>query len=153
MSAANTTTNGKDSSYDYASEEKEYQEMMRQKQAAAQREMQEQAPSRRLAATHKRNRMSMDNKAYQPSQSDIEGESDDDVRLLLGLAARDTNDEVTKASCLEWSTGKSSVISPKLQSSPVFTQLSRKNAARAMLPMEMLLSLQAITTRLLTCTR
>jgi len=66
-----TGANGKESSYDYASEEQEYQDMMRQKEAAA--------ASRRSAATHKRNRMSMDNKAYRPSQSDIEGESDDKV--------------------------------------------------------------------------
>ena len=32
----------------------------------------------------------------------------------------DASDEVTKASCLEWSTGKSSVISSRLQSSPAF---------------------------------
>ncbi|KAG2125365.1 hypothetical protein DEU56DRAFT_983275 [Suillus clintonianus] len=74
ISAVNTTTNGRDSSYDYASEELEYQETMRQKIA---REQQEQTASKRLVSTHKRNRMSMDNKAYQPSQSDIEGESDD----------------------------------------------------------------------------
>lgn len=64
-----TSANGKE--YDYASEEQEYQDMMRQKEAAA--------ASRRPAATHKRNRMSTDNKAYRPSQSDMEGESDDDV--------------------------------------------------------------------------
>lgn len=75
MSAANTTTNGRDSSYDYASEELEYQEMMRQKEAAA--VQQDQSASRKAGPMHKRNRMSMDNKAYRPSQSDIEGESDD----------------------------------------------------------------------------
>lgn len=74
ISAANTTTNGRDSSYDYASEEQEYQETMRQKLA---REQQEQSASKRPALSHKRNRMSADNKAYQPSQSDMEGDSDD----------------------------------------------------------------------------
>ncbi|KAG2340751.1 hypothetical protein BDR05DRAFT_937509 [Suillus weaverae] len=73
-SAANTTTNGRDSSYDYASEEQEYQETMRQKLA---REQQEQSTSKRPAPSQKRNRMSVDNKAYQPSQSDMEGDSDD----------------------------------------------------------------------------
>ncbi|OJA11589.1 hypothetical protein AZE42_01956, partial [Rhizopogon vesiculosus] len=74
MSAANPTTNGKESSHGYAPEEQEYQEIMRQKEATVQRE---QATSRRTAASHKRNRMSIDNKAYRPSQSDVEGESDD----------------------------------------------------------------------------
>ncbi|KAG1876094.1 hypothetical protein C8R48DRAFT_627638 [Suillus tomentosus] len=74
ISAANTTTNGRDSSYDYASEEQEYQETMRQKLA---REQQEQSASKRPALSQKRNRMSADNKAYQPSQSDMEGDSDD----------------------------------------------------------------------------
>lgn len=74
ISAANTTTNGRDSSYDYASEEQDYQETMRQKLA---REQQEQSASKRPALSHKRNRMSADNKAYQPSQSDMEGDSDD----------------------------------------------------------------------------
>ncbi|KAG2035202.1 hypothetical protein BDR03DRAFT_962926 [Suillus americanus] len=74
ISAANTTGNGRDSSYDYASEELEYQETMRQKLA---REQQEQSASKRTALSQKRNRMSVDNKAYQPSQSDMEGDSDD----------------------------------------------------------------------------
>ncbi|KAG1728649.1 hypothetical protein EDB19DRAFT_1745968 [Suillus lakei] len=74
ISAANTTSNGRDSSYDYASEELEYQETMRQKLA---REQQEQSASKRPAPTQKRNRMSVDNKAYQPSQSDMDGDSDD----------------------------------------------------------------------------
>ncbi|KAG2149118.1 uncharacterized protein EDB93DRAFT_1225957 [Suillus bovinus] len=74
ISTANTTTNGRDSSYDYASEEQEYQETMRQNLA---REQQEQSASKRPAPSHKRNRMSTDNKAYQPSQSDMEGDSDD----------------------------------------------------------------------------
>lgn len=79
MSAANTTVNGRDSSYDYASEEQEYQDMMQQKQAATQRGQQEHPASQRPAATHKRNRISMDNKAYQPSHSDVEEESDNDM--------------------------------------------------------------------------
>lgn len=73
-SAANTTLNGRDSSYDYASEELEYQETMQQKLA---REQQEQSASKRSAPNHKRNRMAVDNKAYQPSQSDIDADSDD----------------------------------------------------------------------------
>jgi len=78
MSVANTTVNGRDSSYDYASEEQEYQDMQK-KQAATQRGQQEHSTSRKPAATHKRNRMSMDNKAYQPSHSDVEEESDGDM--------------------------------------------------------------------------
>ncbi|KAG2070788.1 hypothetical protein BDR04DRAFT_1142625 [Suillus decipiens] len=74
ISTANTTTNGRDSSYDYASEELEYQETMRQKLA---REKQEQSAPKRPTLNNKRNRMSVDNKAYQPSQSDMEGDSDD----------------------------------------------------------------------------
>ena len=52
------------SSYDYSAEEREYQ-------AASQK------PVSKRSTTHKRNRMSMDNKAYRPSMSDLE-ESDDD---------------------------------------------------------------------------
>ncbi|KAI9000639.1 hypothetical protein BD414DRAFT_472290 [Trametes punicea] len=52
------------SSYDYSAEEREYQ-------AASQK-----PPSRKTVATHRKNRMSMDNKAYRPSMSDLE-ESDE----------------------------------------------------------------------------
>jgi len=79
ISAADTTTNGKESSYDYASEEREFQEMVRQREATARREQQHQTVPQRPTAMHKRNRMSTDNKAYRPSESDFEGESDDDV--------------------------------------------------------------------------
>ena len=51
----NHPTNGNDSSYDYAAEEQAFQ-----------------AQKRNAAAIHKRNRMSVDNKAYKPTQSDDE---------------------------------------------------------------------------------
>ncbi|KAF9223676.1 hypothetical protein BS17DRAFT_111913 [Gyrodon lividus] len=68
-----SATNGRDSSYDYASEEREYQEMHRRRA-----QEQEQYASKRVPASHRRNRMSLDNKAYRPSMSDLE-ESDDEV--------------------------------------------------------------------------
>ena len=61
------TTNGKDSSYDYSAEEREF--------ASAQRS----AASRRTTAAHKRNRISTDNKAYRPTASDLEDDDDDDI--------------------------------------------------------------------------
>jgi SUN domain-containing protein 1/2 len=64
-----TTTNGKDPSYDYAEEEAEYQ--------AAQAAQNQLPASRRVTQTHKRNRMSLDNKAYRPSASDLEEEDED----------------------------------------------------------------------------
>ncbi|KAH7884363.1 hypothetical protein F5I97DRAFT_1443824 [Phlebopus sp. FC_14] len=68
------TTNGRDSSYDYASEDREYQELRRQR---SQQQL-DQPPAKKAATAHRRNRMSLDNKAYRPSLSDLE-ESDDDV--------------------------------------------------------------------------
>ncbi|KAF9243497.1 hypothetical protein BU15DRAFT_42959 [Melanogaster broomeanus] len=67
------TTNGRDSSYDYASEEREYQAMQRQR-------AQDQAhpTSKKTATSHRRNRMSLDNKAYRPSMSDLD-ESDEQL--------------------------------------------------------------------------
>lgn len=56
----------KSSSYDYSAEEREFQDLSQREQA-----------QRRANAAHKRNRMSMDNKAYKPSQSDFE-ESDEE---------------------------------------------------------------------------
>ncbi|KAI9057223.1 hypothetical protein FKP32DRAFT_1661192 [Trametes sanguinea] len=53
------------SSYDYSAEEREYQ-------AASQK-----PPSRKTVAAHRKNRISMDNKAYRPSMSDLE-ESDEE---------------------------------------------------------------------------
>ncbi|KAH9902874.1 hypothetical protein C8Q73DRAFT_750284 [Cubamyces lactineus] len=53
------------SSYDYSAEEREYQ-------ATSQL-----PPSRKTVAAHRKNRMSMDNKAYRPTMSDLE-ESDED---------------------------------------------------------------------------
>lgn len=55
-------TNGKESSYDYSAEEKAFQ--------AAQQ------LAKRNGTIHRRNRMSTDNKAYKPSYSDEDGESD-----------------------------------------------------------------------------
>ncbi|KAH7911515.1 hypothetical protein BJ138DRAFT_1062923 [Hygrophoropsis aurantiaca] len=76
---ANTSggTNGTDSSYDYASEEREYQEMQRQQQQAAAQEPEQQPSSRKTGAAHKRGRMSLDNKAYRPSASDLDEDSED----------------------------------------------------------------------------
>lgn len=58
----------------------------------------------------------------------------------------DGSDDTTKASCLRWSAGKSFIMPPMLNLHPHFTQLSRKNAARSMLPTEMLHSLRVTTT-------
>ncbi|KAH7921043.1 hypothetical protein BV22DRAFT_1097203 [Leucogyrophana mollusca] len=68
---------GTDSSYDYASEEREYQEMQRQQQVA--QEQSQQVSSRRNGAAHKRGRMSLDNKAYRPSASDLEEDSEGEL--------------------------------------------------------------------------
>jgi SUN domain-containing protein 1/2 len=59
--------NGDESSYDYAAEEAEYQSIINQ------------GPHSRRGATtaHKRNRMSLDNKAYRPTASDLEDEDED----------------------------------------------------------------------------
>ncbi|KIJ66887.1 hypothetical protein HYDPIDRAFT_38336 [Hydnomerulius pinastri MD-312] len=67
------TSNGRDSSYDYASEDREYQEMQRQHAQEP-----DQLASKKSTASHRRNRMSVDNKAYRPSMSDLD-ESDDEV--------------------------------------------------------------------------
>lgn len=61
------SVNGKESSYDYAAEEREFQAQQQQQQQA----------KRTTAAPHKRGRISTDNKAYKPSASDAE-ESDED---------------------------------------------------------------------------
>ncbi|KAI6042526.1 hypothetical protein EDC04DRAFT_2658600 [Pisolithus marmoratus] len=73
------TTNGRESSYDYAPEEREYQELQRQLAENPQQHAQEQAqqPATKKNA-HRRNKMSLDNKAYRPTESDME-ESDDEV--------------------------------------------------------------------------
>ena len=65
----NEPANGNDStrdqsSYDYSAEEREFQAS-------------QQPPSRRTAPVHRKNRISVDNKAYRPSMSDLE-ESDED---------------------------------------------------------------------------
>ena len=57
--------NNNSTSYDYADEEEQFEQM--------------QKSAKRNAATHKRNRMSMDNKAYRPTVSDLEEESDDEM--------------------------------------------------------------------------
>jgi len=67
QSVEHPPTNGKDPSYDYSAEEREFQ--------AAQN----QSNSRRINNTaHRRGRMSADNKAYKPSASDLDV-SDEDV--------------------------------------------------------------------------
>jgi SUN domain-containing protein 1/2 len=63
------TTNGKESSLDYEELDREYTALQRQRS-------QEDEP-RRVSA-NRRNRMSLDNKAYRPSHSDLE-ESDDQL--------------------------------------------------------------------------
>lgn len=68
-SQANGSHVGQDSSsYDYSAEEREYQAATISQKAA---------PRRTTAAAHKRNRMSIDNKAYRPTVSDLE-ESDEE---------------------------------------------------------------------------
>jgi SUN domain-containing protein 1/2 len=57
--------NGNDSSYDYTAEEREYQASVSSRRANNQ--------------SHKRNRMSMDNKAYKPSVSDVEDDDDGEL--------------------------------------------------------------------------
>jgi SUN domain-containing protein 1/2 len=59
-------TNGKDPSYDYSAEEREFQAAQNQRFST----------SRKVSATHKRNRLSTDNKAYRPSMSDLETDDD-----------------------------------------------------------------------------
>lgn len=54
-------------SYDYAEEEQEFQRSMKPNSSRAQ------------STAHKRNRMSMDNKAYHPSDSELESESEDEL--------------------------------------------------------------------------
>ncbi|RDB25835.1 Spindle pole body-associated protein sad1 [Hypsizygus marmoreus] len=58
---ADLSTNAKDSSYDYAAEEQEYQN----------------SQASRRTANHKRNRMSTDNKAYKPTLSDQDVSDED----------------------------------------------------------------------------
>jgi SUN domain-containing protein 1/2 len=67
---SNNNNNNNDESYDYAAEEREFQS-----QTAS-------AKARKAsnAALHKRGRISADNKAYRPTQSDLE-QSDDEVSV------------------------------------------------------------------------
>jgi len=66
-------TNGKESSLDYEELDREYNDLQRQRS-----QEDEQSASRRASASNRRNRMSLDNKAYRPSNSDLE-ESDDQI--------------------------------------------------------------------------
>lgn len=54
-------------SYDYSAEERDFQQQ------------QQNASSRRINPTHRKNRISTDNKAYKPTQEELEEESDDSV--------------------------------------------------------------------------
>lgn len=66
-------TNGvqdKSSSYDYSAEEREFHSLSHDQSNG----------QHKANAAHKRNRMSVDNKAYQPTQSDLE-ESDEDLEV------------------------------------------------------------------------
>ena len=65
------TTNGKESSLDYEELDREYQELQRQRS-----QEDDQSASRKVSASNRRSRISLDNKAYRPSMSD---ESDDQV--------------------------------------------------------------------------
>jgi SUN domain-containing protein 1/2 len=56
------TNQNRDTSYDYAAEEQEFQAAQQAKRASL--------------STHKRGRMSMDNRAYKPTASDIETDDD-----------------------------------------------------------------------------
>ena len=67
------TTNGKESSLDYEELDREYKELQRQRH-----QEDEQSASRKISANNRRNRMSLDNKAYRPSMSDLE-DSDDQI--------------------------------------------------------------------------
>jgi SUN domain-containing protein 1/2 len=62
-------TNGKDASYDYSAEEREFQAAQSQRAPASRRTS--------TTATHKRGRISTDNKAYRPSLSDLDDDDDD----------------------------------------------------------------------------
>ncbi|KAH0833217.1 hypothetical protein J3R83DRAFT_12277 [Lanmaoa asiatica] len=66
-------TNGKESSLDYEELDREYKELQRQRT-----QEDDQPASRKISAIHRRNRMSLDNKAYRPSTSDLE-ESDGQI--------------------------------------------------------------------------
>ncbi|KAG9315214.1 hypothetical protein JVU11DRAFT_4344 [Chiua virens] len=69
------TANGKESSLDYEELDREYGELQQQRN-----QEDEQSASRRLSANNRKNRISLDNKAYRPSKSDLE-ESDDQVSV------------------------------------------------------------------------
>jgi SUN domain-containing protein 1/2 len=58
-------TNGNESSYDYADEEREFQASQQTRRA------------NNATHTHRRNRMSTDNKAYKPSASDVDEDDDE----------------------------------------------------------------------------
>lgn len=65
-------------SYDYSAEEREFQSNLSQANGNGTQKPNSSASSRRVQATHRKNRMSTDNKAYRPSHSDLEV-SDEDV--------------------------------------------------------------------------
>ncbi|KAF8558170.1 hypothetical protein OG21DRAFT_1456172 [Imleria badia] len=66
------TTNGKESSLDYEELDREYKELQQQ------RFQEDEHSASRKASANRRNRMSLDNKAYRPSVSDLD-ESDDQI--------------------------------------------------------------------------
>jgi hypothetical protein len=65
----------------------------------------------------------------------------------------DVDDITTKANALDWSTGKSSVNKTHYNPHLYLIQFSSENAARFVLPMEILPSLRAIMTELSTYTQ
>lgn len=65
----------------------------------------------------------------------------------------DMIDENTRARCLNWSTGRFSMMSPRLHPHRYYTQVSRKSVVFYILPREMQLSLLPIMTGLFTYTQ
>ncbi|KAF9066821.1 hypothetical protein BDP27DRAFT_1365321 [Rhodocollybia butyracea] len=57
-------------SYDYSAEDREFQEYERNNMSPS---------SKRINATHRKNRISTDNKAYKPTKEELEASSEDDV--------------------------------------------------------------------------
>ncbi|KZT73665.1 hypothetical protein DAEQUDRAFT_683997 [Daedalea quercina L-15889] len=112
QSRSRTNGNGvanESSSYDYSAEERDYQAQIAAERAAP-------GPTRRMTVAHKRNRMSMDNKAYKPTQSDLE-ESDEDFDDENGKRTRRKK--------------KGGIGGPPLTSLPVAGYDKRKKKRRA----------------------
>ncbi|KAF8627047.1 hypothetical protein AX17_006387 [Amanita inopinata Kibby_2008] len=84
--SATSNTNGKNSSYDYSAEEREFQANRPSAKANSS-----------ITHTHRKNRMSVDNKAYKPSISDEEGSeeyTDDDGKSRRRRKKKKKNETV-----------------------------------------------------------